>query len=117
MVSETLFGKTKGRRVKVNVRVVATSNNTTKIDRALLTRFSVVNINGYTEEEFVKIALHLAEKEGVEQDAIEFIARAVYNNFYEPNVRDVIKIARLTKGDEAKIITAITVLGIKRDTK
>lgn len=114
VVSETLYGKTKGRKVKVNVRVIATSNEIRKIDRALLTRFSVVNMKGYSEKEFVRVALHKAQTEGIEQRTIEFIAVGVYNNFHEPNVRDVIKIARLTKGDLDKIITAITVMGIKR---
>lgn len=114
VISETLYGKTKGRKVKVNVRVFASSNDTRKIDRALLTRFTVVNMDGYTEDEFVDISFKKAETEGVEKDTIELIARAVYKTFYEPNVRDVIKIARLSKGDEDKIIKLIMVLGTKK---
>jgi MoxR-like ATPase len=114
VISETLYGKTKGRQKKVNVRVIATSNDTRKLDRALLTRFSIVNMGSYSEDEFVKIALAKSLGENVEQDTIEFIARAVYSQFSEPTVRDVIKVARLSKGDEDKILKLISVLGIQR---
>lgn len=114
VVSETLYGKTKGRKVKVNVRVFASSNDTRKIDRALLTRFTIVNMEGYSEDQFVQIALAKSLGENIETETIEFIARAVYKTFFEPTVRDVMKVARMSKGDEDKIIKLIAVLGIKK---
>lgn len=113
VISETLYGKTKGRKVKVSVRVFASSNDTRKIDRALLTRFTVVNMNGYTEDQFVKIAFAKC-MESIEAETLEFIARAVYKTFHEPTVRDVLRIVNLSKGDEDKILKLITILGVKK---
>lgn len=113
VISETLYGKTKGRKVKVSVRVFASSNDTRKIDRALLTRFTVVNMSGYTEDQFVKIAFAKC-MESIEAETLEFIARAVYKTFHEPTVRDVLRIVNLSKGDEDKILKLITILGVKK---
>jgi Holliday junction DNA helicase RuvB len=101
IVSETLYGKV--RETKVNVRVIASSNDTRKIDGALLTRFLVCNMNSYSEDEFVAVALEKCKTENISQDIAEDVARLVYNEVSEPTTRDVIKVVRLSKGDEGKI--------------
>ena len=112
IVSETLYGKV--RETKVNVRVIASTNETRKIDRALMTRFFVCNMNSYTEEQFVKVALAKCTTEDVTEETAEFIAKAVYNYVYEPNTRDVMRIARLSKGDDDKIMRLVSILEGKR---
>lgn len=116
-ISETLFGKTKGRHAQTDVRVFATTNNTRKLDRALLTRFTIVNMDGYTVEEFVSIAEKLAVSEGIDKKMIAYIAVRVYYRFYEPTPRDVIKVARMTKGDVEKIETCLKIMGKKEVDK
>lgn len=77
IVSETLYGKV--REARVNVRVIASSNDTRKIDRALLTRFLVCHMDSYTEDEFIAVALDKCKTENVSQDIAEDVARLVYN--------------------------------------
>jgi Holliday junction DNA helicase RuvB len=115
IVSETLYGKV--REAKVSVRVIASSNDTRKIERALLTRFFVCNMNSYSEDEFVAVALEKCKTENISQDVAEDVARLVYNKVSEPTTRDVIKLVRLSKGDEEKIIKLIGVIRKKEPGK
>jgi Holliday junction DNA helicase RuvB len=114
IVSETLYGKM--RETKVNVRVIASSNDTKKIDRGLLTRFLVCHMDSYSEDEFVAVALEKCKTENISQDIAEDVARLVYNNVSEPTTRDVIKVVRLSKGDEGKIRKLMGVIG-KREAR
>jgi len=115
IISETLYGKI--RETKVNVRVIASSNDTRKIDRALLTRFLVCHMDTYTEDEFIAIALEKCKTENITQDIAEDVARLLYNQVSEPTPRDVIKIVRLSKGDEDKIRKLIGIMGKKEARK
>jgi Holliday junction DNA helicase RuvB len=112
IISETLYGKT--RETKVNVRVIASCNDTRKIERALLTRCLVCHMDSYTEGEFVAVALEKCKTENISQDIAEDVARLVYNEVSEPTTRDVIKIVRLSKGDEDKIRTLIGIIRKRR---
>jgi holliday junction DNA helicase RuvB len=114
IVSETLYKKTKGREAKVNVRVIATTNDTRNVLRALQTRFGICEMGAYTQEEFTRVAVELCKSEDVTPSIAANIARLVYHNFYEPTPRDPVRIARLSKGDEDKIIQLIRIMGKKR---
>lgn len=105
IVSETLFGKTKKPK-KVNTTVFATSNDTRKIMPALLTRFYIVKMDDYDEEQFIKACLrHLqaTKTPNINKDVVEYIATNVFNYARNPNVRDVGQIAKLSQGDQQAI--------------
>jgi Holliday junction DNA helicase RuvB len=54
----------------------------------------------YTEEEFVNIAVEILDREeGLERDVATIIAEAVFNRLKSTNIRECIRIARLTRGD------------------
>ena len=106
IVSETLYKKK--REKKVNVRVIATSNDTRKIMPALLTRFHIVKMRDYTLEEFIDISRQiLANTANINLEKAKEIAELVYTQVYQPNIRHVIQIARLSQGDDTKILKLI----------
>jgi Holliday junction DNA helicase RuvB len=98
VISETKYGKT--RQTQLKCSVFATSNNTKKMLDPLLSRFIVIKVGKYSYEEFKEVAMKvLMERESMED---ENLARAIVNKVWEKssdnaNIRDVIKIARLTK--------------------
>jgi Holliday junction DNA helicase RuvB len=54
----------------------------------------------YTEEEFVSIAVEILDREeGLDRDVATIIAEAVFNRLESTNIRECIRIARLTHGD------------------
>ena len=53
IVSETKYGKTRSTQMKTTV--FATSNNIKKISTALQSRFFIVELEGYTYEQFCEI--------------------------------------------------------------
>ena len=66
----------------------------------LVTRFTVINVKPYTEDEFVDITIHVLEKEGIDRDVAVIIADAVFNRLKTGNIRDCIRIARLVGGND-----------------
>jgi holliday junction DNA helicase RuvB len=98
VLSETKYKKT--RQTKLKCSVFATSNSTKKMLDPLLSRFIVIKVGKYSYEEFKKIAMKvLMERESMEN---ENLARAIVNKVWQKssdnaNIRDVIKIARLSK--------------------
>lgn len=98
VISETKYGKT--RQTQLKCSVFATSNSTKKMLDPLLSRFIVINVGKYRYEEFKEVAMKvLMERESMED---ENLARAIVNKVWQKssdnaNIRDVIKIARLTK--------------------
>src|SRR5215217_769556 len=98
VISETKYKKT--RQTQLKCSVFATSNSTKKMLDPLLSRFIVIKVGKYSYEEFKEVAMKvLMERESMED---ENLARAIVNKVWEKssdnaNIRDVIKIARLTK--------------------
>jgi MoxR-like ATPase len=106
IVSETLYKKK--REKKVSVRVIATSNDTRKIMPALLTRFHIVKMNCYTEQEFINISkVILKPYPNIDEEKAVLIATLIYNRVFQPNHRHVIQVARLSQGDDDKIYKLI----------
>jgi|SRR5215211_4951349 len=98
VISETKYGKT--RQTQLKCFVFATSNSTKKMLDPLLSRFVVIKVGKYSCEEFKEVAMKvLMERESMED---ENLARAIVNKVWQKssdnaNIRNVIKIARLTK--------------------
>jgi Holliday junction DNA helicase RuvB len=79
--------------MELNSWVFATANSCNKIIQPLLSRFAILEMPGYTFEEFMEISLIRLRKENV-------IAEKVWNQLNSRDIRDVIKVARLASSIE-----------------
>jgi MoxR-like ATPase len=98
ILSETKYRKT--RQTQLKCSILATSNSTKKMLDPLLSRFVIIKVGKYSYQEFKDVAMKvLVEREFIEH---ENLARAIVNKVWQKrsesaNIRDVIKVARLSK--------------------
>ena len=95
MMERGEFTSTKVRNtktVKANVVLFATSNNTERISKPLLSRFTVFEIPEYTYPEFELISVRIIKK--LPQNTVIQIASSVWKAGGR-DIRDVLKIAKL----------------------
>ena len=97
-VSETKYNKT--RTMEIKTSVYATSNNIEKIIPPLQSRFFIVRLKAYTYEEFCQIAIRLltSDRHNVDEEIAKATADAVWNT--SRNIRESIRIARISKSVE-----------------
>jgi len=99
IVSETKHGKQ--REVKLNTKVLATSN-TTRMAPELLSRFMILRFRPYTREEFITVATNvLIKREAVDDALASYIAHRaweIYPGYADP--RQAVRVARLAKSRE-----------------
>ena len=94
IVSETKINKT--RQMELTSWVFAAANSYEKIIRPLLSRFAILEIPEYTLDQFTEIAITKLTRENVDESAARVIAEKVWNELDSKDVRDVLKIGRLT---------------------
>jgi len=96
IVSETKSrGKTRQR--KINLWIYATSNNVEKLSSPLRSRFMEFHLAEYKFDEFVEITRHLLKGRYKLNGVLsEKIADSVWNKMKSKDIRDVIKMAKLT---------------------
>lgn len=81
-----------------NVKVFATSNETSDLLTPLLSRFIVLNIEPYTNEQFIEIAVQrLTREEGISEELAIKIAEQVMQALNRKDLRDCMKVARLAR--------------------
>ncbi len=98
------------RSTQLKTWVFASANSMEKLLYPLVTRFTVINVKPYTEDEFVDITIQLLEKEGIDRDVAVIIADAVFNRLKTSNIRDCIRIARLVgRNDVSKAQRVINI--------
>jgi replication-associated recombination protein RarA len=96
---ETKINKT--RSIKLKTWVFATANTTTRLSKPLLTRFMVFSLKPYTYEDFEEVTVHvLGRRYNVKMDLAIVIASAVWHKMSTPNIRQCLKIAKMTKKKE-----------------
>jgi Holliday junction DNA helicase RuvB len=96
ILSETKFEKT--RRSVMKTWVFASCNNEKKLLTPLLSRFIVLHFKKYDYKTFFKITKNILLKEcNLEQNCSELIALKVWNDLKSRDIRDCIKIGRLSK--------------------
>jgi Holliday junction DNA helicase RuvB len=97
IISETkLKGKTRQKKMKLSI--FATSNNVERLSGPLRSRFMILHLEDYTYEEFKEIVGRLLKKRyDMEPEVSEKISFGVWNYMKSKDVRDAIKIAKLTK--------------------
>lgn len=89
------------RSTQLKTWVFASANSIEKLLYPLQTRFTIINIKPYTEEEFIDISIQILEKEGIDRDIAIIIAEAVFNRLKSRNIRECVRIARLAGGNDA----------------
>ena len=99
ILSETKFEKT--RRSVMKTWVFASCNNEKKLLTPLLSRFIVLHFKKYDYKTFLNITKYILLKEcNLEQNCSELIAYKVWNELKSRDIRDCIKIGRLSKDSE-----------------
>jgi len=94
LISETKINKT--RQMELTSWVFATANSCEKIIKPLLSRFVILEMPEYTFEEFSEIALIRLTRENVDESIARVIAEKVWNELGSKDIRDVIKVGRLS---------------------
>jgi Holliday junction DNA helicase RuvB len=97
IVPEIKFKKQRNRTVRTVV--YATTNETKRIKRALLSRFFIIDVKRYNRDEFLQVALGKLGKEGYSEGFITFVAEGVFDSLKRPNIRDVVQICRMANED------------------
>jgi Holliday junction DNA helicase RuvB len=95
IISETKVKKT--RQLELVSCVIATANSVEKVIEPLLSRFVVLEIPEYTFEEFKQIAVAKLANEKTDKYTATLIATKVWNELSSKDVRDVLKVGRLTE--------------------
>ncbi|MGB8027627.1 MAG: AAA family ATPase [Nitrososphaeraceae archaeon] len=97
IICETkLNGKTRQKRLKL--WIFATSNDVGRLSNALRSRFMELHLKEYAYEEFMDIVRKLLKKRySMDENISQKIAYAVWNVMNSKDVREAIKIAKLTK--------------------
>jgi Holliday junction DNA helicase RuvB len=97
IISETK--KTCIREIQLkNIKVFATSNDTGDLLSPLLSRFIVLDIPPYTDQQFIEIAVQrLTNEEGISVRLATEIAIQVMEKLNRKDLRDCIKVARIAK--------------------
>jgi Holliday junction DNA helicase RuvB len=100
IISETK--KTCMREIQLeNIKVFATSNDTRDMLSPLLSRFIVLNIPPYTDEQFIEIAVQrLKNEEEISEKLATEIAKQVLQKLNRKDLRDCIKVARIANTSE-----------------
>ena len=98
IISETKINKT--RHMELTTWVFATANSSEKINQALLSRFVVLEITRYTIEEFIDIAVSRLARENIKEATARTIAEKTWYDLGSRDIRDVLKVARLSSSLE-----------------
>lgn len=107
ILSETKFEKT--RKSVLKTWVFASCNNEKKLLTPLLSRFLILYFKKYNYNEFLKITNHLLLKEcNLESSVSNKLAYLVWNSLKSRDVRDCIKIGRLSKNIDDVILIVNT---------
>jgi len=82
-------------------KVIAACNNDRYIPPELKSRFLIIRIKPYTEEEFLAIVKHvLTKREGKDPELAEYIGKKVLTVLHSRDPRDAVKVARLANSKE-----------------
>jgi Holliday junction DNA helicase RuvB len=101
IISETKVNKT--RQMQLTSWVFATAN-CHKIIEPLLSRFVVLEMPEYTFDEFSEIAVTRLTKEQVDKSIGKVIAEKVWYKLGSRDIRDVVKVARLSSSKDISFV-------------
>ncbi len=89
----------KVRNIHLKTWVFATSNGTKKLSEPLLSRFRVMYLNGYEFSQFYEIAVKKLLADGLDKEAADEIAKSVWEQLPNPNIRNCMQIGRLVTNE------------------
>jgi Holliday junction DNA helicase RuvB len=98
IVAETKFEKTRNTQLKT--WVFATSNATENMLTPLLSRFMTLHFKRYKFKDFFDISVNILSHEGVPSEIAGTVANEVWFNLRSKDIRDCMKIGRLSKNKE-----------------
>jgi holliday junction DNA helicase RuvB len=98
IISESKINKT--RQIELTSWVFATANSCERIASPLLSRFLILDVKGYTFDEFLEIARVKLSKENTDESIVNLIVEKVWNELASRDIRDVVKIARIANSIE-----------------
>lgn len=106
ILKETKSGK--NREMKTNIKTLAAANSKAKIKDNIIDRFTVLEFEAYTYDEFMEVCENvLPMKENKSKKESREIAEAVWDYKGVGDVRQAIQIARLSRGDPHKVINTL----------
>jgi Holliday junction DNA helicase RuvB len=95
IISETKHGKTRNTQLKT--WVFGSCNSTDKLPRPLLSRFLILRFKRYGYDDFKVISNNVLVMDGIEPELADYVSDVVWGRLKSKDVRDSIKIARLSK--------------------
>ena len=99
-----------------NVKVFATSNDVDRLIGPLRSRFLELELHEYTWESFLEITQKLLQnRHGLDELTSGKIAHVVWTQLERRDIRDVLAIAKLSKGSEDVEFVAMTLRKYKRN--
>lgn len=103
IAKETKYDKT--REMKINAKTFGSANKLGPIQDHILDRFNVLQFDKYDRDEFLNVCEHmLPSKEGVTEDEAVTIAELLWEKKRTSDVREAIRVARLSRGDPERVI-------------
>jgi hypothetical protein len=97
-------------------KVIAAANYPEKLPRELLSRFIVIEIPPYTEEEMWKICVNEARNEGLDEELAKAVAEAVIKDMKSRDPRDCVKLARMKPENVEEVKLLAETIGLKSRT-
>jgi len=107
ILSETKNNK--NRQIRTNIKTIAAANNKNNIKDNIFDRFTPIEFEPYTEEEYKEVCLGvLPNEEGKSYEESKRIADAVWDYKGYGDVRAAIQVARLSHGDPEKVVKVLS---------
>jgi len=97
ILTQTLHKKI--RQTQLKTWVFATSNGTKRLSEPLLSRFRVMYMSEYNFSQFYEISVRKLLAEGLSEHAADEIAKSVWEQLPNPNIRNCVQIDHLVKNE------------------
>jgi holliday junction DNA helicase RuvB len=108
VLTETKVSKT--RSIEFKCSVFATCNSIKKLKEPLVSRFMVIEMGEYNQEEFVRVSIEQLKKRGVDENFAWFIASEVWKlPESQRNIRECVRLSNLCT-DEADVLKMLKVI-------
>ena len=99
VLTETKVSKT--RSIEFTCSVFATCNSIKKLKEPLVSRFMVIEMGAYNQEEFIEVAVEQLKKRGIDEGFGWFIASEVWKADGEnANIRECVRLGNLCRNEE-----------------
>jgi hypothetical protein len=111
VLTETKVSKT--RSIEFQCSIFATCNSIKKLKEPLVSRFMVIEMKSYSQEEFIEVVLEQLKKRGIAENFGWFIASEVWKaragaGGVNANIRECVRLANLCRDED----DVIKMLGI-----